>query len=277
MELISIGRNGWLSFELSGLLKRQLEKDTTELRVAVGIARPPQKDALRPLVANWVDCWRSPPHKKGNFAIHFNCFHCFAMAEREHDPTYDDIPSDEDILSDDEDFPFDDPDDDDPDDDDIEEDIELPDCGTLFEQTERFKKYSSLLRQYEANGFAPDELLSNFEELRKAHSQFYSAWVSASVDFDTLLEAGGTGISGTTMDQRNRMTFWFPKSMKRQAKNLWQKTCSLYDDFLQISRVSFETWGIYLDYDDVPYEDFHGEHIDRQFSRTKGDTVYIVS
>ena len=148
-----------------------------------------------------------------------------------------------------------------------------PDCGTTSQQKARFLKFSKLLRQNEADGYPPDELLKDGEELGKAYSQFYCAWINASVQFDHLLES-----HGQTIVQGRRMTYKFAAHKKRSAKNLWEKTCSLFDHFEELGRISFAAWGIRLNYNNVEFKGFHYEHIDRQQNRSRGEVYdYVIS
>ena len=151
----------------------------------------------------------------------------------------------------------------------------LPDCGTPAEQRARFQKYSKLLEEYYTLGFPPDELLINYEENRRAFRQFYSAWMSCSFQFDNLLEAGGSLVEHGK--DRDRTTFLFQPHIKEQAQKVWDKTCELYDDFFQIARVSYQTWGIDMNYNDVHWKNSHQKHMDRQEYRVDGRIIYSIA
>ena len=148
----------------------------------------------------------------------------------------------------------------------------LPDCGNLAEHSARSQKYLKMLRESETLGYPRDELLTDYYENRRAYSQFYSAWVACSLQFDILLEAGGYSV-----EQGNRTTFLFQPHLRRQAEKLWQKTCDLYDDFCEISRISCMTWGIDLNFNDVPWRNLHHDHINRQATRADNYTIYSIA
>ena len=140
-----------------------------------------------------------------------------------------------------------------------------PDCGTTSQQKARFLKFSRLLRQSEADGYLPDELLKDGEELGKAYGQFYCAWINSSVQFDCQLEA-----HGQTIVHGRRMTYKFAARKRRLAKILWEKTCGLFDHFEELGRISFATRGIGLNYNNVEFKEFQ--------NRSGGEVYgYVVS
>ena len=154
----------------------------------------------------------------------------------------------------------------------FDDELDLPNCGTQAEQRARSHKYFQLLREKETLGFPPDQLVTDFEENRRAYAQFYQAWLNASLAFDNLLEGGGTMV-----EHGERTTFLFQPHVKQTAQKLWKTTCDLYQDFCEISRISYETWGIAMDYNDVHWKGFHQDHIDRQQARVEEYIIFTIA